>query len=130
MMKLFAAGLLCSSFVLVVALPASARQTATTVNVIAGKPSEFGFKLSTKTVKHGAVSFKVTNSGAIPHTFMVCSSPKGGTANSCAGKGTAQLNPGQTLTLKITFRAPGTYEYLCSIPGHAAGGMKGDLKVT
>ena len=44
---------------------------ATTVTVTAGKPTEFGFKLSTKTVKHGAVTFKVTNSGAIPHDFKI-----------------------------------------------------------
>jgi len=122
--------LVCTSALLVVALPASAQHTATTVNVIAGKPSEFGFKLSTKTFKHGIVTFKVTNSGAIPHTFVVCSSSKGGSANSCAGKGTAQINSGQTVTLRITFKTAGTYEYLCSIAGHAAGGMKGDLKVT
>ena len=30
----------------------------------------------------------------------------------------------------VTFAKAGTYEYLCTIPGHAAGGMKGLLKVT
>ena len=29
----------------------------------------------------------------------------------------------------MTFTAPGTYEYLCTVPGHAAGGMKGLLTV-
>ena len=103
---------------------------ATTVTVTAGKPTEFGFKLSTKTVKHGAVTFKVTNSGAIPHDFKICASNKGGTANACKGVVTKMLSPKQTASLKYTFKTAGKYEYLCTVPGHAAGGMKGVLKVT
>ena len=119
--------------VLAVAVPAFAgRQSAaaTVVKVTAGKPSLFAFTLSTKTVKTGTVTFDVTNKGALPHTFKVCSSNKGGTANSCAGKGTPTIKPGKSATLTVTFSKAGTYEYLCTIPGHAAAGMKGDLKVT
>jgi uncharacterized cupredoxin-like copper-binding protein len=115
---------------LVVVALAGAATRATTVSVTAGKPSEFGFKLSTKTVKHGAVTFKVQNGGAIPHDFKICASAKGGTANACTGKVTKLLSPGQSTTLTYTFKTKGTYEYLCTVPGHAAGGMKGDLKVT
>jgi hypothetical protein len=68
--------------------------------------------------------------GALPHTFYVCSSSKGGSANTCAGKGTAQISPGASATLTINFKTAGSYEYLCTVPGHAAAGMKGDLKVT
>jgi hypothetical protein len=32
--------------------------------------------------------------------------------------------------LRVTFKAPGTYEYLCTVPGHAAAGSKGLLTVT
>jgi uncharacterized cupredoxin-like copper-binding protein len=113
-------------------LPAVAAATAraTTVTVTAGKPSEFGFQLSTKTIKHGTVTFKVKNGGTIPHDFEICASAKGGSANACTGKTTMLLNPGSSTTLTYTFKAPGSYEYLCTVPGHAAGGMKGDLKVT
>ena len=103
---------------------------ATVVTVTAGKPTDFSFTLSTKTIKTGATTFKVTNKGVLAHTFKVCSSSKGGSANSCAGKGTASINPGKSATLTITFSKKGSYEYLCTVPGHAAGGMKGDLKVT
>ena len=74
------------------ALPASAHSagaaasTATVVSVTAGKPSEFGFTLSTKTVKHGAVTFKVTNKGALSHDLRICSSPKGGTPTAVAAR--------------------------------------------
>jgi uncharacterized cupredoxin-like copper-binding protein len=117
---------------LIWALPAfahTAKSAGTTVTVTAGKPSEFGFKLSTKSVAHGSVTFKVTNGGKIPHDFKICSSSKGGSANSCAGKATPVLAPGKSATLTVTLAA-GTYEYLCTEPGHAAGGMKGDLKAT
>ena len=45
----------------------------TTVNVTAGKPGEFNFTLSKKSVKRGIVIFKVKNSGNITHSFKLCS---------------------------------------------------------
>jgi len=114
-------------------LPASAQRTtarALIVKVIAGKPTEFGFKLTTKTFKHGVVTFKLTNLGMLPHDFKVCASNKGGKANACAGKKTAVISKGGASSVKITFLKAGSYEYLCTVPGHAAAGMKGLLKVT
>jgi nitrite reductase (NO-forming) len=102
----------------------------TTVKVIAGKPSEFRFVVAKKTLPTGAVTFSMTNGGTIPHDFKICASPNGGLANSCAGKGTALISPGGSTSLTYTFKSKGTYEYLCTVPGHAAAGMKGDLKVT
>jgi uncharacterized cupredoxin-like copper-binding protein len=119
-------------YVLLAAAGTAATQTAkgTVISVTAGKPSEFKFSFSAKSVKHGAVTFKFTDKGALPHALKFCSSPKGGSANSCAGKGTAVISPGKSTTLTITFAKAGSYEYLCTVPGHAAAGMKGDLKVT
>lgn len=115
------------------ALARASHTASTVVTVTAGKPSTFSFTLSTKTVKHGTVTFKVTNgdSTGLPHDFKVCSKPSASAAaNSCAGKVTPSLGKGASATLTVTFAKPGTYEYLCTIPGHAAGGMKGLLKVT
>ena len=52
--------------VLAWAVPAFAHHSraATTITVTEGKPTPFSFVLSTKTVKHGTVTFKVTNAGA------------------------------------------------------------------
>ena len=122
-----------SVFALLAVATAQAKpaRVATTVTVTAGKPSEFGFKLSTKTVKTGSVTFNVTNSGTVPHDFRVCSAPvKNDAANSCVGHGTKLLSPGQSAKLTVNFTKAGTYEYLCTVPGHAIGGMKGVLKVT
>ena len=118
--------------VFVWSLPASARQEsvrATVVTVAAGKPTEFSFKLSTTTIKSGTVTFKVTNNGSLPHDFKVCARPTGGIADTCSGKATKLLTPGSSATLTVTFAKSGTYEYLCTVSGHAAAGMKGSLKV-
>lgn len=107
-----------------------AQTVVTHVIVVAGKPSEFRFTLSKKAVHRGRVSFRVENKGALPHTFKICASPKGGHANACAGKATKTVSPGRSISLAYTFRKPGRYEYICTIAGHAAAGMKGVLRVT
>ena len=96
----------------------SAQQTATTtVAVTAGKPSEFRFTLSKKTILKGTGVFKVTNKGKINHDFKI------------AGKKTPTVTAGKVSTLKVLFRKAGKYPYLCTLPGHAALGMKGVLTV-
>lgn len=115
------------------ALPAAAAPSnaqATVINVTAGKPPEFRFTLSATSAKTGAVTFKVTNKGTLSHDFEVCASSAGGSANACTGKVTPLTAPGKTATLAIIFTKSRSYEYLCTVPGHAASGMKGDLKVS
>ena len=94
-----------------------AAQSATSVAVTAGKPSEFKFIVKPKTVKKGVVTFKVANKGALAHDFKI------------AGKKTKQIAKGKTTTLKITFKKAGKYAYLCTLPSHATAGMKGVLVV-
>ena len=65
----------------------------------------------------GIVNFRVTNRGKLRHDFKI------------AGKKTAQLAPGKAATLRVTFKKAGKFAYLCTLPGHAAGGMKGVLTV-
>jgi uncharacterized cupredoxin-like copper-binding protein len=105
-------------------LPALAHQASSTgarvsaVNVTTGKPAEFRFTLSKKTVPKGTVNFLVINKGALPHDFKI------------NGHKTTLLSPGQAKTLKVTFLKAGKYPYLCTVTGHAAAGMKGILTVT
>ncbi len=41
------------------------------------------------------------------------------------------LGPGETETITFTAPAsPGSYEYICTFPGHFMGGMKGTLQIT
>ena len=117
-----------------IAVPVAQARTVhadATVTVTAGKPSEFRFTLSPKSVPHGTVTFKVTEQGQPPARLQgLHSRGEGGNRPTCAGHGTALVSPGSSATLKVTFKKAGTYEYLCTVSGHAAAGMKGLLKVT
>ena len=90
---------------------------ATTITVTAGKPTEFHFTLSKKSAAKGAATFKIVNKGKLAHDFKI------------AGKVTKKLKPGTTATLKVTFKKGGKFKYLCTLPGHAAAGMKGTFVV-
>ena len=45
------------------------------------------------------------------------------------GKQTPLLSPGRTSRLALTLKKKGGYTYLCTVPGHAAAGMKGVFTV-
>lgn len=103
---------------LVAAVSAFAGSTATTtVTVTAGKPGEFNFTLSKKIAAKGTVVFKVTNKGTISHDFKITT------------KKTPNLAAGKAATLNVAFKKSGKYAYLCTLPGHAAAGMKGTFTV-
>jgi len=116
-------GLIATVAVLALAVPAlghPSRAAGTTVKVSAGSTAKpFSFTLSASTVKHGTVTFVVTNTGkGLQHDFKI------------NGKKTPLINPGKSATLTVTFAKAGSYPYSCTVPGHAAAGMKGTLKVT
>ena len=72
--------------------------------------------LSKLSVSKGAATFTLTNKGKLPHNFRI------------AGKATPVLKAGKKATLKVTLKA-GKAAFLCTVPGHAAAGMKGTLTV-
>ena len=49
--------------------------------------------------------------------------------NTCVGKVTKTLHPGDTASFTVKITKAGKYEYLCDVPGHAAAGMKGLIGV-
>jgi uncharacterized cupredoxin-like copper-binding protein len=98
----------------VVAYAGSNHATATTITV---KATEFKFTLSKKSAHHGKVTFKVTNKGHVSHDFKI------------NGKKTKLLSPGKSATLVVTLKK-GSFKYICTVPGHAAAGMKGTFKAT
>src|SRR4051795_11499141 len=77
----------------------------TVINVSLGKPTELGIKLSKfSMIPAGAVTFKVTNSGAGWHNFVLCAKPVASPAsakNACVGKKTAILKHGQAALLTV-----------------------------
>jgi uncharacterized cupredoxin-like copper-binding protein len=102
---------------LVAAAPVAARPTAATATTVTVQMKEFKFILSKKTVRHGAVTFKLVNKGTIAHDFKI------------ATKKSKLIAAGKSGVLSVTLKK-GTFKYLCTVPGHAAAGMKGTLKVT
>jgi len=96
-------------------IPAQTRaaSSAALVAQVKVSASEFKFVLSKKTAKRGVVIFKVTNVGKLSHDFEI------------SGRKTKMLSHGQTATLRVVFLRKGAYPYKCTVPGHAAAGMKG-----
>ena len=99
----------------------------TGVTVTIGKPTELGYTLSKiSALQAGTINFKVTNAGLGFHNFKVCTTPvTRAAANACVGKATKILKNGQSAMLTVVLTKSGKYEFLCSVPGHAAAGMKG-----
>ena len=113
--KLVLAGTLAALTALAVAVTAPG---APTPQKVAVGMTEFKFTLMPKTVKRSVpVTFTVTNRGSIAHDFRI------------AGKKTPVIAPGGKRTLRITFLRVGRFAYLCTLPSHAAAGMKGTLVV-
>ena len=103
---------------LVAAAPVAARPSAATATTVTVTMTEFKFKLSKTKVPHGKVTFKLVNKGNVGHDFKI------------AGKKSPLVSPKKTKTFVVTISKKGKYAYVCTVPGHAAAGMKGKLIVT
>jgi uncharacterized cupredoxin-like copper-binding protein len=100
----------------VIAGPAFGARTHASGTAVTVTATEFHFKLSKTSVPHGSVTFTLVNKGKLGHDFKI------------GGKKTAVIAPGKTAKLTVTLKA-GKAAYLCTVPGHAAAGMKGTLTV-
>ncbi len=82
------------------------------------KGGEFFFKLSTKSVAkpgHGHVRLQERRPRAARLQDRRQETPL--------------IQPGKTAKLVVSFKKAGKYPYLCTVPGHAAAGMKGVFTV-
>jgi plastocyanin len=107
--------LLVTAIGLAVAPAAISKPAATQATTVTVTAKEFKFTLSRKTAPKGVVIFKVTNKGTLPHDFKI------------AGKKTPMIAKGKTKILTVTL-TKGSKAYLCTVPGHAAAGMKGTFR--
>jgi len=87
--------------------------------------SEFKFVLAKVSARRGVVIFRVTNVGKVKHDFAIS-----GRRPRLLARKTRLLAHGQTATLRVVFLRKGTYPYKCTVPGHAAAGMKGVFRIT
>ena len=74
--------------------------------------------MCTKRAPAGKVKFVVTNVSSIRHDFKI------------AGKKTPILGKGKTAAITVSLAKGKKYTYVCTVPGHAAAGMKGTFTAT
>lgn len=82
--------------------------------------------------KAGKVTFQVTNQGQMTHQFGIIKAPatvSGGMLSSKPLAESGQLAPGQSVTVTSSL-APGSYQLVCLMPGHYAGGQHEAFTVT
>ena len=82
---------------------------------------EFKISLSATQANAGPARFQIKNTGKFPHALAI------------AGHGvkarTKLIKPGKSAVLLVTLQE-GAYSVWCSVPGHAAKGMRSSLVVT
>ena len=105
-------------------------------NTVTGTVSEWAVSVSPAQVGAGKVTFKVTNTGKLPHEFVILKTAKPagrlGTGSRVPETGhvgeIAGLRPGATKSVTLHLK-PGHYSVVCNLPSHYKMGMHADLTV-
>jgi plastocyanin len=95
----------------------AARPAATTKVTVT--MTDYRFRFSVKSVRAGTVVFTAINKGQVQHNFKV----------QRLNAITRLVQPGERATLRVRFRKPGRYYYLCTVDNHVLFGMAGNLRV-
>jgi plastocyanin len=98
---------------------AGAKGPGGTLN-LAADPSDIAYDTTTLVSKPGKVTIDFTNPAALEHDVAIEQDGKEIAASETIGEGETSV----TADL-----APGTYTFLCTVPGHAEAGMEGTLTV-
>lgn len=93
-----------------------------TLDIPADPTGALAFKSSKATAKAGTVMFVSVNKASINHNIAVKDS-----SGKILGKG-PEVKGGASSKFSTKLK-PGKYEFLCTVPGHEQGGMKGQLTV-
>jgi plastocyanin len=87
------------------------------LQIDADETGALAFTASTATAPPGRTEFVMDNPSPIDHNIALEGGPEGDVVgNGATSRFTTNLKPGK-------------YVYVCTVPGHAEGGMKGDLTV-
>ena len=95
-------------------------------------PGEEGHNPEFKVKSGDEITFSVKNDGKSFHAFGIVSDPENVNSvlwNSAIAAASNPLKPGQGGSVTFIAGAPGTYYYICTVPGHALQGMKGSFIV-
>ena len=89
---------------------------------IALKAKEFLYEPKETTAQAGEIVFVVKNDGAIEHNFVLQDAAQKTLA------AVAVIEPGTLAQVKAVL-TPGTYNIICSLPGHREAGMVATLRI-
>ncbi len=95
-------------------------------------PGEEGHNPEFRVNSGDEVTFSTVNKGKSFHAFGIASDPENFNNilwNSAIASPNNPLKPGQDGSVTFTAGAPGTYYYICTVPGHALQGMQGSFIV-
>jgi plastocyanin len=93
---------------------------SSSVTVEAGeRGAQYFFTPDTLTVPTGQVTITYKNSGLRKHDWAV----------EALNLSIPEVDAGKSAEGTFTFSAPGTYEFICDLPNHAARGMRGTITV-
>ena len=91
-----------------------------TLEIDADPTGQLKFLAASGSAKAGNVTLRMKNAASVPHDIAI------------QGGGINQVGPvvsgGGVSTVTASLK-PGTYTFLCTVPGHAAAGMKGTITV-
>ncbi|HET7509938.1 MAG TPA: plastocyanin/azurin family copper-binding protein, partial [Solirubrobacterales bacterium] len=93
---------------------------ASTTLQLEASPTALAFDTTSLEAKAGEVTIDFTNPAPIPHNVVIEENGK----ELSGFEPIAEGKESETANLK-----PGTYTFLCTVPGHAAAGMEGTLTV-
>lgn len=114
-----------------------------TVTVAAAEPTEavtlreFKVQAASTTLSPGIYNFTINNAGAVQHELLVFHTDLAPGAFPLDGSGSINedgpgmnkvsdgenIDPGKTQTRSVDLTRPGTYVFVCNIPGHFRAGM-------
>jgi plastocyanin len=87
---------------------------------LAASPTDLAFDTTSLTSKPGKVTIDFDNPAALEHNVAIEQDGKEIATSETIGEGKTSVS---------TDLAPGTYTFLCTVPGHAEAGMEGTLVV-
>jgi len=92
--------------------------SGSSINVVA---TNFAFSLGVSQLRAGTHTFVVTNEGSAKHDLVL--------SGNGVDQRTALLGAGETDSFIVDLK-PGTYTFICSVPGHDELGMRGSITVS
>lgn len=113
---------------------ACASEPAPVADVLNVKAQDLAFDQTQLAVPAGAkVTVNLTNTGALEHNWVLVHEAVELTTVTAADAinqaASEILAGGKSTTLTFTAPAPGRYQFICTVPGHAIAGMVGKLTV-